>query len=237
MSVPRVLSRPSRRHAPAGMPVLSAGKHSRPSQGACLMEYVSVLAGRRFSAKPECTDRTLAAIARAVNDYSSDAARQELASYAGALSTADPLQPADQQDLARRVLLSALPYSDGHRRVTLLVALLGLERAAAGRTEGYDGTVVGLDAELALLGMERDVERAAEQLVQWSVEVSEHQRKGLAVMVEVAVRTIAANAPAPDAVLHDLLDACLTDHARARTRTLAVRATSARSQQRSAAAG
>jgi hypothetical protein len=235
MSVPRVLSRPSRRHAPAGMPVLSAGKHARPSQGACLMEYVSVLAGRRFSAKPECTDRTLAAIARAINDYSNDAARQQLAHYAGTLTTAGPLEPADQQDLARRVLLTALPYSDGHRRVTVLVALLGLERAAAGRTEGYDGTVVGLDTELALLGMERDVERAAEQLVQWSVEVSEHQKKGLTVMVEVAVRTIAAFAPQPDIVLRDLLGACLADHTRARTRTLAVRAARARSEQHSTA--
>jgi hypothetical protein len=133
------------------------------------------------------------------------------------------------------VLLTALPYSDGHRRVTLLVAVLGLERAASGRTEGFDGTLVGLDTELALLGMERDVDRAAEQLVQWSVEVSEHQKKGLAVMVEVAVRTVAAYAPEPDAVLHDLLGACLADHTRARTRTLAVRAATAHSQQRSTA--
>jgi hypothetical protein len=215
------------------MPVLSAGKHSRPSQGACLMEYVSVLAGRRFSAKPECTDRTLAAIARAVNDYSSDAARQQLGCYAGVLTTAGPLGLADQQDLARRVLLTALPHSDGHRRVTVLVALLGLERASAGRTEGYDGTLVGLDTELALLGMERDVERAAEQLLQWPVEVSEHQKKGLAVMVEVAVRTIAAFAPAPDEVLHDLLGECLADHTRARGRTLAGRVAAACSEQES----
>jgi hypothetical protein len=213
------------------MPVLSAGKHSRPSKGACLMEYVSVLAGRRFSAKPECTDRTLAAIARAVNDYSTDAGRQPLTRYAGALTTAGPLEPADQQDLARRVLLTALPFSDDHRRCTLLVALLGLDRAAAGRTEGYDRTTLGLDTELALLGMERDVERAAQQLEQWSVEVAEHQKKGLAVTVEVAIRTIAAFAPDPDPMLSDLLGACLADHTRARTRTLAVRAARARMEQ------
>jgi hypothetical protein len=213
------------------MPVLSAGKHSRPKHGACLMEYVSVLAGRRFSAKPACTDRTLAAIARAVNDYSGDAARQDLATYAGALTTAGPLEVGDQQDLARRVLLTALPYSDGDRRCTLLVALLGLERAAAGRTEGYDRTLAGLDTELALLGMEHDVGRAAVQLEQWSVDVAQHQKKGLAVTVEVAVRTIAAFAPQSDAVLHDLLGACIDDHTRALTRTLAVRAARARSEQ------
>ena len=54
-------------------------------------------------------------------------------------------------------------------------------------------------------------------------------------MVEVAVRTIAAFAPEPDVILHDLLGACLADHARARTRTLSVRAAAARSEQRSVA--
>jgi hypothetical protein len=235
MSVPRVLTRASRRRAPAGLPILSAGKHKWARQGACLMEYVSVLAGRRFSAKPACTDRTLAAIARAVNDYSSDAARQHLTRYAGSLTTAGRLEVSDQQDLARRVLLTALPFSDGHRRCTLLVALLGLERAAAGRTEGYDGCLAGLDSELAMLGMERDVERAAVQLVQWSVEVSEHQKKALAVAVEVAVRTIAAYAPDPDPILHDLLGACLDDHSQARSRTLAAGAARARSEQPSLA--
>ena len=45
---------------PDGLPMLDRGGHRSPDQGACLMEYVSVLAGRRFSAKPDCTDRTLA---------------------------------------------------------------------------------------------------------------------------------------------------------------------------------
>jgi hypothetical protein len=231
MSVPRVLSRPSRRHAPAGLPILSAGKHRRPRRGACLMEYVSVLAGRRFSAAPACTDRTLAAVARAVNDYSSDGARQQLTRYAGELTTAGRLEVVDQQDLVRRVVLTALPFADGHRRCTLLVSLLGLERAAAGRSEGFERHMMGLDTELALLGMERDVARAGEQLALWPVEVAEHHKKALAVTVEVAVRTIAAFAPEPDAVLHDLLGSCLDDHRRARTRTLAVRTARARSEQ------
>ena len=130
MSMPRVLHRPVRESAARRAPVLSAGKHSRPTQGACLMEYVSVLAGRRFSAKPACTDRTLAAVARAVNDYSSDEARQRLTRYAGDLTTAGRLELADQQDLVRRVLLTAMPHATGTRRRTLLVALFGLERAA-----------------------------------------------------------------------------------------------------------
>jgi hypothetical protein len=42
------------------------------------MEYVSVLAGVRFSDRPRCTDPTLAAIARLVNDTCTDAGRQRL---------------------------------------------------------------------------------------------------------------------------------------------------------------
>ncbi|HEY2204782.1 MAG TPA: hypothetical protein VGH99_09950, partial [Pseudonocardia sp.] len=51
-----------------GLPGLEAGSHARPEQGACLLEYVSVLAGERFSDRPRCVDRRLASLARAVND-------------------------------------------------------------------------------------------------------------------------------------------------------------------------
>ncbi|MDN5750782.1 MAG: hypothetical protein L0H64_20125 [Pseudonocardia sp.] len=61
------------RRAPAGrvpdeLPVLDRGQHRSPETGACLMEYVSVLAGDRFTDHPRCTDPALAALARLVND-------------------------------------------------------------------------------------------------------------------------------------------------------------------------
>jgi hypothetical protein len=52
------------------------------------MEYVSLLAGTRFNDHPACTDPTLAALARLVNDASSDAARPALALLAPALASA-----------------------------------------------------------------------------------------------------------------------------------------------------
>lgn len=56
-----------------GMPVLSYGAHSAPEYGACLMEYVSMLAGEPFSDHPRTADITLAHIARACNDaYNTD---------------------------------------------------------------------------------------------------------------------------------------------------------------------
>lgn len=65
---------------PDGLPMLDRGDHHSPEQGACLMEYVSVLAGARFSDHPKCTHPALAQLARVVNDEIVDpAARSRLA--------------------------------------------------------------------------------------------------------------------------------------------------------------
>jgi hypothetical protein len=73
---------------PDGLPQLRAGAHTCPEDGACLMEYVSLLAGTRFGDHPPCTDPTLAALARLVNDGTSDAGRPALALLAPALASA-----------------------------------------------------------------------------------------------------------------------------------------------------
>jgi hypothetical protein len=68
--------------------VLGAGLHLNPEDGACLMEYASVLAGVRFSDTPRCTDPTLATLARLVNDATTDKGRQRLAGLAPRLAAA-----------------------------------------------------------------------------------------------------------------------------------------------------
>lgn len=76
--------------APEHLPILSRGAHNDPADGACLMEYVSLLAGERFSDRPTCTHPLLAQVARLVNDTSPDAVRHELAPLAPELiGTAD----------------------------------------------------------------------------------------------------------------------------------------------------
>lgn len=50
------------------LPVLSAGAHHHPSEGACFMEYCSVLAGEKFSDRPGCVDPTIGGVARNLND-------------------------------------------------------------------------------------------------------------------------------------------------------------------------
>lgn len=66
----------------SGLPVLDAGKHTAPERGACLMEYVSVLGGQRFTDRPACTPKPVAVVARRVNDAVTDHARSRLALWA-----------------------------------------------------------------------------------------------------------------------------------------------------------
>jgi hypothetical protein len=49
---------------PERLPQLRPGWHLGPDDGACLMEYVSVLAGVPFTDSPRCTDSLLAALTR-----------------------------------------------------------------------------------------------------------------------------------------------------------------------------
>lgn len=207
----------TRTRVPRGMPVLSPGRHRHPRRGACLMEYVSVLAGERFSDKPHCTDPVLAAVARSVNDYSSDTARQRLAVVASELSAAGPVDLAVQQDVARRCLLSAIPVSSGQRRRVLLVGVLGLERATAGHRKGFSDDMLCLDTELALLSCTGDVDAARQQVAALAVRPRQ-QHRGLAIAIELAVATIAAESSTPDDDLYALLLGCLGDVTRSTTR-------------------
>lgn len=57
---------------------LARGSHAPDTGLACVMEYVSILAGEPWSDNPDCTHDTLARLARFANDYLSDADREEL---------------------------------------------------------------------------------------------------------------------------------------------------------------
>ena len=66
--------------APNQLPLLQRGHHRRPGDGACVMEYVSVLAGGKFTDHPRCTHPALATLARLANDWiDDDEARSKLA--------------------------------------------------------------------------------------------------------------------------------------------------------------
>jgi hypothetical protein len=67
----------------SAMPILGRGKHRNPSQGACFMEYTSLLAGETFTDQPRCVDPELAAVLRWANDRISDADRPALVPLLG----------------------------------------------------------------------------------------------------------------------------------------------------------
>ena len=136
----------------AGLPALEAGSHARPEQGACLLEYVSVLAGERFCDRPRCVDRRLASLARAVNDALGDTARPRLARLAPDLiGTAIPPGGLAGRWRARlgEWLLSS-PCSEVFDEIELRRRVRGLAEAvlaAGGGETARDTTLIGVLAE------------------------------------------------------------------------------------------
>jgi hypothetical protein len=61
---------------------LSRGKHRDPTQGVCVMELASMLAGERFSDRPRSVCPVIGAFLRAYNDRVDDARRQDLYVFA-----------------------------------------------------------------------------------------------------------------------------------------------------------
>jgi hypothetical protein len=61
---------------------LSKGRHRSPTEGACVMELASMLAGEPFSDHPGSVCPVIGAFLRAYNDMVDDRRRQDLYSYA-----------------------------------------------------------------------------------------------------------------------------------------------------------
>ncbi len=124
---------------PELVPVLSRGKHRSPRKGACFMELASYLAGERWSDHPACTHPLLAAVARCVNDYTSDANRARLAGLVPSVIglTSDDLHV--DARIALRCVRTALPVVAAERQRVMAVSVLTCERVLA----DLDGRPVG----------------------------------------------------------------------------------------------
>ena len=127
---------------PELLPMLSRGKHRSPRKGACFMEFASLLAGERWSDHPACTHPLLAALARHVNDYTSDAGRQRLADLIPSVIglTGDDLHI--DARIALRSATTALPVVAAWRQRVMAVSVLACERVLAeldGRPPGTLG--------------------------------------------------------------------------------------------------
>ena len=169
---------------PAGLPILSAGVHLAPEDGACLMEYVSLLAGEPFSDAPRCTDPLLAALARLVNDATSDSGRQRLGTLAPALAAA--------------------PRMDAVGQAALVVAVLSRVHDVVGRSRQ-------LDRHLHRAGRRLHRSAAPQRAGPWSRALDLAYRRGPGprhLIAAVDATSVLPEVPR-DAVLRDLLTTAL----------------------------
>jgi hypothetical protein len=193
---------------PALLPTLSPGKHRNPRKGACFMEFASLLAGERWSDHPACTHPLLAAVARHVNDLTSDAGRARLAEL---IPSVIGLTGQDLHIDAAVALGSArlaLPVAAAERQRMLAVAVLSCERVLA----ELDGRPVGAleDASRSALAQ---VPHAAAWAVRftkaapaWVASARRFRQQAAPTIVRNAALGIAqACIPDPDRMLRTLL--------------------------------
>lgn len=91
------------------------------------MEFASYLAGERWSDRPACTHAALAALARDVNDLSSDAGRARLTPLIHRVVGLSPDDPGFGMSLALLAARAALPVANLERQRALAVALLSFD--------------------------------------------------------------------------------------------------------------
>lgn len=187
------------------LPVLSRGKHRHPRKGACFMELASYLAGERWSDHPACTHPLLAAVARLVNDHTSDASRPKLAELIPSVIGLTSDDPHVDACIARRSAILALPVVAAERQRVMAVSVLTSERVLA----DLDGKPPGSLSEESAHALSQ-APHAAKWAHRFTREVraatKEFQRRAAPSIVRYAVSGIAqACVPDPDARLRDLL--------------------------------
>jgi hypothetical protein len=200
---------------PTLLPTLSAGKHRNPRKGGCFMEFASLLAGEPWSDHPACTHPLLAAVARHVNDLTSDPGRSRLA---GLIPSVIGLTGEDLHIDAQIALGSArlaLPVVAAERQQVLAVGVLSCERVLA-TLDGRPPGAVGGQSRSALAQVPQAAAwaarftRAAPTAV---LSARRFRRQAAPTIVRTAAQGIAqACVPDPDGMLHGLLvqaiDAC-----------------------------
>ena len=95
------------------------------------MEFASYLAGERWSDHPRCTHPLLAAVARLVNDNTSDDGRQRLTGLIPSVIGLTSDDPRWNAVIARRAAVTALPVVSFEHQRALAVGLLTCERVLA----------------------------------------------------------------------------------------------------------
>jgi hypothetical protein len=194
---------------PASVPVLSAGKHRSPRQGACFMEFASYLAGERWSDKPACTHPLLAALGRHVNDLTTDAGRQRLVQLVPSVIGLTSDDPHVDVRIALRAAITALPVVAADR--VMAVAVLTCQQVLAeldGRPEGW----LDEESRQALAQAPYAADWARRYTRGSTISVRTFRRHAAPSTVRDAVVGIArAGVADPDRLLYDLLAGAIED--------------------------
>lgn len=189
---------------PDVVPLLSRGRHRTPRKGACFMEMASYLAGERWSDHPACTHPLLAALARDVNDHTSDAARPRLGLLIPSVVGLVADDPTVDVRLALLCATHALPVAAEERQRVMAVAALTCERVLA-QAEGRPAELAA-STTAALASAPHAAAWAQRFVGDLQPSVRGFRRYSAPHVVRCAVRGIAqACVPDPDRRLHDLL--------------------------------
>jgi hypothetical protein len=205
------------------LPPIAKGRHNTPARGGCLMELASLLAGEVWSDRPDCVDPVLAAVARRVNDESTDGGRLLLLPLVpDLLGTADsePAAAARVVAVCARTVLAVDGRRGGltgrQRRRTR--ATLRTARHLANRPRSGTGGTGGHRPETGPPGGAR-----SGPLVRWLLRAGDRLRLTeagyrwlVAPQVADALALLAARAAGDrhDAVLRHLLRQCVAAHRR-----------------------
>ena len=198
-----------RSSTPGVVPILTAGRHRGPRQGACFMEFASFLAGERWSDHPSCTQAGLAHMARAVNDLTSNEGRNRLSSLIPSVIGLTSDDPRIELVIAVNGVAAALPDAPLDRQHALAVGGLVCQDALlrSDSAGGFDATPVSERLDRALLDAPEATAWARtflERNSRWRrTEVTSRQSHATIAMAVDGVRS--ACVPYPDDRLRDLL--------------------------------
>jgi hypothetical protein len=175
------------------------------------MEFASYLAGERWSDHPACTHPLLAELARQVNDFSSDDARQALLELVTDIIGVTGNDLRIDLRVALRAAQTALSVVAEERQHVMAAAILTCERLA-NDLDGRAGAPLSQRSTDALALAPGAAKWAYRYTSNLTISRRAFRRRAAPAVVRCAVQGIArACAPNPDAVLHELLVRAIDD--------------------------
>lgn len=180
------------------------------------MEYASYLAGERWSDHPTCTHPLLAELARQVNDFISDEARQGFVEFVPEMIGLTGSDLRFDVRIALRVARIALPVVAESRQQMMATAVLACERLLAD-LEGHPGAPMSPESAEALDLAPRAAAWARRFTGNLSLSRRAFRRTAAPTIVRYAVQGVAhACVPDPDRLLRDMLVGAIADCAKLR---------------------